>query len=261
VYPRLLHFGHIAIPTYGALTALGLVAALAAVMHFARRLTLDANKFWNLCLIGILTSLIGARLLLVVVYFKAFRAHPFWVLGLTNTQSSWIPVAGLVLGLAVALLYAAAEGLPVLRVLDCLAPAAAIFLVLNRIGAFLAGLDFGWPTTLPWGVKYTSLLSAVWYHTPLGISLHPVQLYDALASLAILGVLLWRLPRRRQDGELAGTWLFLYGAASFLFSLLRGDDRQLLLIQVAAVLAVIAGGVLWLRRPGTERERVPGTQG
>ncbi len=251
MYPRLLHFGHIAIPTYGALTALGLVAALAAVMHFARRLALDANRLWNLCLIGILTTLIGARLLLVVVYFKAFRAHPFWVLGLTNAQGSWISAASFVLGLIAALLYAAAEGLPVLRVLDCLAPAAAVFLVLNRIGAFLAGLDFGWPTTLPWGVKYTSLLSAIWYHTPLGIALHPVQLYDAGTSLVILRVLLWRLPRRRQDGELAGMWLFLYGAASFLFSLVRGDD-QLLLLQVAAILAVIAGGILWLGRPASE---------
>src|SRR5580698_6126001 len=131
-------------------------------MHFARRLSLDANKVWNLCLIGILTTLIDARLLLVFTHFSAFRAHPFWVLGLTQ-QSSWIMPVGILIGLAAALLYAAAEGLPTLRVLDCIAPAVAIFLSINRIGAFVAGLDYGTPTQLSWSVTYTSRIAAFWY--------------------------------------------------------------------------------------------------
>ena len=250
MHPRLFQFGHIAVPTYGALTALGLVAALAAAMYFARRLSLDANKVWNLCLIGILTTLIDARLLLVITHFSEFRVHPFWVLGLVNQQSLWIMPVGILIGLAAALLYAAAEGLAALRVLDCIAPAVAIFLAINRIGAFVAGVDYGRPTQLPWGVTYTSLFSALWYRTPLGLPLHPVQLYDAAASVLILGVLLWWLPRRTQDGELAGIWLFLYGMASFTIGLYRADSRVLL--EALAIVGVIAGGVLWLHRPESQ---------
>jgi phosphatidylglycerol---prolipoprotein diacylglyceryl transferase len=253
VYPRLLQFGHIAIPTYGAFTALGLIAALTAAMHFAKRLALDANRVWNLGLIGILTILIGARLLLVIVYFSAFRSHPFWLLGLTNEPSPWIMAAAFVLGVAAAMLYAAAEDLPMLRMLDCLAPAAAIYFVINRAGAFVAGLDFGRPTMLPWSVTYTSRLAAFWYRTPLGLPLYPVQLYEAAASLAILAVLLWWLPRRRQDGEAAGAWLFLTGVASFVCSLYRGEIRSLAALETMAVLAVIVGGLLWIRRPALQR--------
>ncbi len=254
MYPRLFQFGNIAIPTYGALTALGLVAGLAAAMYFARRFALDADKVWNLSLIGILSTLLGARLVIVLTYFSAFRQHPFWILGLTNLRDPWIIPAGVLLGFAAALLYALAEGLPVLRTMDCLAPPAALALVIERIGAFIAGADFGSPATLPWSVTYTSRLAELWYRTPPGIALQPVQLYEAAASLAIFLLLLVWLPRRKQDGEIAGAWLFLYGIASFFLGLYRGETGQSSLSQSIAFAAVIAGAALWLSRRGNAAE-------
>ncbi|MBB6145521.1 phosphatidylglycerol:prolipoprotein diacylglycerol transferase [Silvibacterium bohemicum] len=248
MYPRLLQLGHIAIPTYGAFTALALIAGLAAAVHFARRLQLDPNKVWSLCLIGTLTTLIGARLLLVLVYFPAFRQHPLWVLGLTNVHDAWVIALSIAAGIGAAILYALAEGLPPLTVFDCLAPAVALAMGIHRIGAFLAGLGYGMPTTLPWSVVYTSRIAALWYRTPLGIGLHPVQVYDAAASLSILALLLWWLPRRSQPGEMAGMWLFLYGFASFFLSFYRAGTDALSFTQLLAVLAVIAGGALWARR-------------
>jgi phosphatidylglycerol:prolipoprotein diacylglycerol transferase len=248
LYPRLFQFGHIAIPTYGALTALALVAGLAAALHFARRLGLDANKIWSLCLIGILTTLIGARLLLVFNYFSAFRQHPFWILGLTHIHDAWVIGFSVIAGLAAAMLYALAEGLPLLGVLDCVMPSAALAIAINRIGAFLAGLDYGRPSTQPWSVVYTSRIALVWYGTPLGIPLHPVQLYEAAASLLALALLLWWLPRRSQDGELGGAWLFLYGFCSFFLSDYRGAAQAFSASQFFAVAAVIAGGAMWAQR-------------
>jgi phosphatidylglycerol:prolipoprotein diacylglycerol transferase len=250
LHPRLLQFGHIAIPTYGALTALALIAGLAAAVHFARRLGLDPNRIWSLCLIGILTTLIGARLLLVFSYFSAFRQHPFWILGLTNIHSAWVIVLSMAAGFGAAMLYALAEGLPVLAVLDCLAPAAALAVGINRIGAFLAGLDYGTPTARAWGVIYTSRIAALWYRTPLGTRLHPVQLYDAGVSLLILAVLLWWLPRRTQEGELAGAWLFLYGFSSFFLSFYRAGSGAVPAAQPMAV------GALWARRQRRETDSV-----
>jgi phosphatidylglycerol:prolipoprotein diacylglycerol transferase len=251
LYPRLLQLGHVAIPTYGALTALALIAGLAAAVHFARRLGLDPNKVWSLCLIGVLTTLVGARLLLVFSYFSAFRQHPFWILGLTDIRNPWLLCLSIGAGLAAAMLYALAEGLPILVSLDCLAPAAALAIGINRIGAFLAGLDYGALTSHAWGVVYTSRIAALWYRTPMGIRLHPVQLYDACAALLTLALLLWWLPRRTQDGELAGAWLFLYGFASFFLSFYRADAVPF--AQPLAAVAVIAGGALWAQRKRAEQ--------
>lgn len=248
MYPRLLQLGHIAIPTYGVFTALALIAALVAAMSFARRLSLDPNKIWSLGILGILSTLISARLLLILTALPAFRQHPFWVLGLTNSHDVWIMPLSIVFGFGAALLYVLAEGLPLLSVLDCVAPAATLALGIHSIGAFLAGLDYGLPTTLPWGVTYTSLISVLWYRTPLGIRLHPVQLYETVLSLPILILLMWWLPRRRQAGELAGAWLLLTGLSASLLSLFRAGSGCFALSESLAAVAVLAGGVLLIKR-------------
>jgi phosphatidylglycerol:prolipoprotein diacylglycerol transferase len=248
LHPLLFHFGHLAIPTYGALIALALVAGLAGLTHIARRIRLDPNKLWTLGLIGILTALIAARLLLAVEYFSAFRQHPFWILGLTSLQAPWIISAAALIGFAAAMLYALAEGLPLLRVLDCIAPSAALGFAVSGVGAFVAGVDFGLPAVRGWAVTYASTLSAFWYHTPLGVRLYPVQIYDVIASLAILAVLLWRLPRRTQDGELAGAWLFLYGIAGFFLDFYRAGQNHFFFHQLVFASMVIASAPLLLGR-------------
>jgi len=249
LYPRLFQLGRFAIPTYGAFTALALVAALVALLQFARRLALDANKLWNLGLIAILTTLIAERLLLAVAYFGAFRAHPFWVLGITTSHSGWIFPVAVVMGFAAATLYVLAEGLSFLRVLDCIAPCAALGLALNRTGAFLAGLDYGLPSAQAWGVRYSSRIAAFWYHTPLGVRLYPVQLYEAITSLLIFLTLCWWLPRRTQDGELAGSWLFLFGLTGFFLDSHRAAVQSSLFARQATfALMVISSAALLISR-------------
>jgi len=252
VHPRLLQFGHIAIPTYGALTALALIVGLAATVHFARRLNLDPNKIWNLSLYAILTTLVGARLLVVIAHFGIFLQHPFWILGLSGVHDFWIAPVSVLLGTVAAVLYALAEGLPLLRVADALTPAAAIALSINRIGAYISGVDFGTAAALPWSVVYTSRIAALWYHTPLGIPLHPVQLYDAAAALIIFALLIWRFqcrrPDHKRDGELAGASLFIFGFASSFLSLYRDDQPHPVFPLALSVVAVLAGAALWIDR-------------
>ena len=264
MHPRLLQFGHIAIPTYGAFTALALIAALAVAVYLARRLGLDPGKVWNLCLTGILTALIGARLLLVLAHFNVFREHPFWILGLTGLHDLWIAPVSVAAGIGAAVLYALAEGLPLLRVADSLAPAATLAIIINRIGAFVAGLDFGTPTHVPWSVTYTSRIAALWYNTPLGIPLHPVQLYSVAAALITLVLLMWqRLPRphadHEHDGELAGTALFLFGLAGPFLALYRADQPHPAFSLSLSIAAVLAGAALWLdRSPKSDRYTATG---
>jgi phosphatidylglycerol---prolipoprotein diacylglyceryl transferase len=259
LHPLLFHTGSLAIPTYGVFTAAALLAALALCVVLARRAGLPADRVWNLGLIAILTALFASRLLVVAANLRVFARHPFWVLGLATVHGGWIAAGGAAAGAIAAALYSLAEGLPLLRVADAAAPAAALGFAISRVGAFCAGLGFGTPTSLPWGVTYRSAVAWLWYRTPLGIRLHPVQLYDAAASLAIL-VLLLRLPRRR-DGEAAGAWLFLYGVVHFFLEFLRGDavpesalGHIFTTAQGLAILAVVIAGALWLR-PQTKPER------
>lgn len=250
MYPRLAQFGPLAIPTYGAFAALAIIAALVSLSPLARRLQLNPGKLWNLALIAILTALIGSRLLVVAEYFTAFLHHPFWVLAASSRIAApWVGPAAVLLGLAAALLYLLAEGLPLLRVLDCFAPPVTLALAIGSIGAFLAGADFGLPAASSWSVTYSSRFAANWYGTPLGVPLIPVRLYQAIALLVILAILLWRLPRRRHDGELAGLWLFLAGLSAFFIDLYRASTpSDFIMHQAVCVAMVLASAAFLLRR-------------
>lgn len=257
MHPLLFHFGHIAVPTYGLCTALALLLALAVSMLTAKRAGLNPDKVWNLELLAILSALFASRLLMILGHPQLFRSHPFWLLGLVTLPDIWFALGGALCGILAALLYALAEGLPVLRTADAIAPAVALAFCLNRIGAYWGGSAWGTRTQLPWGVIYRSPLAYLWYRVPLGFSLHPVQLYDAAASLAIFVLLMWmgRRERAAHDGEIAGAWLFLYGVIRFFLEFLRGDPARMPLLhgavtlaQVLAAIAVVAGGALWMRR-------------
>ena len=233
------------------MAALALLAALAATVYFARRLRLDPNKVWNVGILAILITLIGSRLLLIVFHFPDFLAHPYWMLGLTSVRSGSLFAGGVLLAICACFGYIYAVHLPLLRTLDVLAPALALALSIASLGSFAAGQGYGRPTTAPWGVVYTSRIAALWSGTPLGIPLHPTQLYESAVELLIFLLLAWWLPRRTQDGEAAGAWLFLYGLSHYLIGYYRGDTGGAITAQQwLAAVAVLAGGVLWMRRTG-----------
>ena len=68
---------------------------------------------------------------------------------------------------------------------DALAAPLALGLAFEQFGALLAGSGYGTETAVRWAVTYTHPLAARWSGTPLGIPLHPVQAYAALAFLTI----------------------------------------------------------------------------
>jgi phosphatidylglycerol:prolipoprotein diacylglycerol transferase len=253
LYPRLFQLGHIAIPTYGVFAAITLIAVLALAIHTARRLTIDPNKIWNLSLIAIFTTLLGSRLLLILLHPRDFLAHPFWMLGLVTVRSCGIFYGSVLLAICACLGYICASGLPLRRTLDCLAPAAVLGLAIQRLGAFAAGSDYGSPTDKPWGVVYSHGLAALWSGTPLGVRMHPVQVYQALLLFVLLAALFFLLPRSKQDGDLAGTFLFVYGMSLYFLDFCRGQrtfifHEVISLTQIVAIILTLAGTALWIRR-------------
>jgi phosphatidylglycerol:prolipoprotein diacylglycerol transferase len=61
----------------------------------------------------------------------------------------------------------------------------------------MAGDDYGRPTDLPWAVVFTDPEAVDIGGTPLGIPLHPVQLYESLVCFGLFFVLVW-LARRKK---------------------------------------------------------------
>jgi phosphatidylglycerol:prolipoprotein diacylglycerol transferase len=231
MYPRLLelpwtapYIGQITIYTYGVLLAAAYLLGLKLAMNRARDRGLDGAKVLDLGIYIIISALIGAKLLLLVTEFGTFRANPREILSLA--RSGGVFYGGLILAVTVALWYIRRAGLPLWTTCDVFAPGIALGHVVGRFGCLFAGCCYGRPTTAPWGITFTDTFAAANVGTPLGIPLHPTQLYEAGAELVILLVLLGTERRGRPfPGRTFWLYMLLYAVSRFIIEFYRGDPR------------------------------------
>jgi phosphatidylglycerol:prolipoprotein diacylglycerol transferase len=226
VHPHLFQFGRLVLPTYGFLVALGTILSLLVCVRTARLLSLDTDKIWSVALLAIVAALAG-RILLNLLRWPRYTFS-----------------VGLAAVAIAAAAYAAHLGLPIRRTGDAFAPSLALGSAVASIACLEAGCDYGTPSQLPWAVIFRS--PAAVPGTPLGVPLHPTQLYSSLVEFVLFVFLLWLLHRPHYDGEVLGAWLFLSGLSSSLLTLVRGDD--VLVTQLMGATMVLGGGLLWLRR-------------
>ena len=224
MFPRLFELGPITVYTYGVLLAAAYLLGLKFAMVRAKQRGLDSARVLDLGIYIIISALVGAKLLLLVTDFQTFRNEPRELL--TLARSGGVFYGGLILAVAVALWYIRRVGLPLWTTCDVFAPGIALGHVVGRFGCLFAGCCYGRPTTKPWGITFTDPFAQANVGTPLGVPLHPTQLYEAGAEALILIVL---LATERRGRPFAGRtfWLYmmLYAISRFIIEFYRGDDR------------------------------------
>jgi phosphatidylglycerol:prolipoprotein diacylglycerol transferase len=224
MHPILFQIGSWPVYSYGVLLAAAYLVALQLAVVRARHRGLDGTKVMDLGIYLIIAALVGAKLMLVVVDFEYFRTQPRELLSLV--RAGGVFYGGLLAALGVAILLVRRYQLRIWTTADLFAPGIALGHVVGRLGCLMAGCCYGTPTTMPWAITFTNPLAASNVGTPLGIPLHPTQLYDAGAELLILIVLLVT-ERRGKPFEGRTFWLYmlLYGISRFIVEFYRGDDR------------------------------------
>jgi phosphatidylglycerol:prolipoprotein diacylglycerol transferase len=224
MYPRLFELGPITLYTYGVLLAAAYLIGLKLAMVRAKARGLDANRVLDLGIYIIISALVGAKLLLLVTDFRTFKADPHELL--TLARSGGVFYGGLILAVVVALWYIRRVGLPLWTTCDVFAPGIALGHVVGRFGCFFAGCCYGKPTTKPWGITFTDPFAQSNVGTPLGVPLHPTQLYEAGAELLILIVLLVTERKGRPfPGRTFWLYMLLYSISRFIIEFFRGDER------------------------------------
>ena len=224
MYPELFSLGPITVYSYGVLLAISYLIGLWLAMRRARAWGLDANRVLDLGIYIIIAALIGAKLLLLVVDFDQFRQSPADLLSLA--RSGGVFYGGLILAVLVAFWYVHKHRLPLWTTCDVFAPGIALGHVTGRLGCLAAGCCYGRPTSLPWGITFTNPLAAANVGTPLGIPLHPTQIYEAGAELLILVILLATEKRGRPfPGRTFWGYMFLYAVSRYIIENYRGDPR------------------------------------
>ena len=255
MHPVLFHIGGIVIPSYGALSALGMLLALLLAQRTARIARVSTAQVWNLCVFALFTALVCQRLLLVAANWSALRIHPRWMLSIAMIHHPLLGATGALAGPGAAFVYARRKRMNLAATADALAAPLALGLAFEQLGALLAGSGYGTPTTVRWAVTYNDMLASRWSGTPLGIPLQPVQAYAALSYVTLSLLLLVWLPARRRQGDIAGLWLLGAGIAIYITEFWRDTEGRGVLFggaldgpQVAAIFFVLAGAVVLLER-------------
>jgi phosphatidylglycerol:prolipoprotein diacylglycerol transferase len=160
---------------------------------------------------------------------------------------------GVMLAGVAVLLYLLRARVPLLPALGAAAPAAMLAAAILDVGNFAAGSHYGAPARVPWGVIYTSRFAARTTGVPLGVALHPVQLYAAIVHFVLAAILVMMLRKQGHALEVLGAALFVEGVLCFLLAPLSGDyaDASVLFhivtpAQAFAMLMVVLGGACWL---------------
>jgi phosphatidylglycerol:prolipoprotein diacylglycerol transferase len=223
MHPILFDFGGFTVYSYGVLLAAAYLLGLQFALMRARTRGLDRQRVMDLGIWIIISALAGAKLLLLVVDFKQLTSDPRELLSLL--RSGGVFYGGLIGGVAVGLWYIRRHHMPLWATTDVFAPGIALGHVVGRLGCLMAGCCFGRPTALPWAITFHDP-AATAQGTPLGIPLHPTQLYEAGAEGVILLVLLAVERRGRAfPGRTFWSYMLLYGVSRFFIEFYRGDSR------------------------------------
>jgi phosphatidylglycerol:prolipoprotein diacylglycerol transferase len=218
------NFGPFSLHMYGVLLVAALLAALWLAGRLARQQGLDPQKVQDLGIASIIAGLVGAKLLLVIVDFEQYKTSPRALLDVL--QSGGVFYGGLLGGIPVAWWYIKKHSLPLFSTLDVLAPAVALGQAVGRLACFAAGCCFGAPSTLPWSVIFKNEDAHALVGVPLGVPLHPSQLYESLGAFILLFVLLAVLKNRRFQGQVFALYLLAYAILRFCLEFFRGDAAR-----------------------------------
>ena len=260
MHPVLLRMGPFTLHTYGVLVAAGVLLGLWLARRQAARRGLDPDRFWNLGIYMVLAALVGAKLWLVVVDWKYYVEHPREIISFSTLLAGGVFYGGFLTAAAVAVLYARRFRLRFLSLADIYAAPLALGHAIGRLGCLAAGCCYGKPTVAAWGIRFSDPYAHTLVGTPLGIPLHPTQLYEAMAEFLILVVLLWLSRGQRFTGQLFATYAVLYGLTRGTIEFFRGDPERTLfaggafsLMQAVSVALIVLGAWLLLRaRPAKD---------
>jgi len=273
VFPILIDFGtynlplvgetHLFLPTYGFLFASSVLLAWFWFSRRARGMGISEDHAFNMCFWALLAGIVGAKLLLVLLDWRRFLAHPGEIVSIL--RAGGVLLGGVILGALTFIFYVRRHGLPLFKLGDAIAAPLALAQSMGRLGCFSAGCCWGKHAEAgsAFAVTFTDPNAYQQTGVPLDIPLVPVQLVQMVSDLLLAGVLtlLWR-RKIRPDGTVFWTYMLLYSIARATIEFWRGDasrgiwfdgllsTSQLLSIGGALIaLAMLTRGALLRRRP------------
>ena len=208
-----IHVGPVAVQLPGLIVLLGFWAAVWVAARGAKTFGLKDDDVYNPGFYAAAAGILGARAWYVVTHWTSFAGDPLGIVSLNLSMLN--ATGGLIVGVSVGAIYAWRKKLLNARWLDALTPGAALLLAAVSLSNLFSGEAYGEPSTLPWAIE-------LW-----DMERHPTQIYEMLAMLAVLFVLLMVLRRRSAPGTATLLFLALYSGQRVFLEAFRADSLLL----------------------------------
>jgi len=163
------------------------------------------------------------------VNLSLFRKNPLQIFKLWD--GGLVLYGGLIPAAVIAIFYMKWYRLPYWKLSDIVSPSIALALFWGKIGCFSAGCCYGKETSLPWRIVFRNPDSLA----RLNISLHPVQLYEAMLGLALFFYLTIKEKKKVFDGQIFFLLILLYSIVRFFLEIFRGDPRGFLIGNILSI--------------------------
>ena len=267
MFPRLFHLGNFGVPTYGVLVALGVLFGLWISVRNSTKQGIKPENAWDFGIAIVLAGILGAKILYILVDWHTYAQNPREIFSLATLQAGGVFSGGLLAAFVAAAWFLRKHQMPALATCDAFSPGLAMGHAIGRLGCFAAGCCYGKPTHHFWGVTFTNPLANQLVGTPLNEALEPTQLFESAAELGIFLLLTWMFKRKKFDGQIFGSYLFLYGIARFFLEFLRDDPGRGSVFgdvmsgtQLIAIGLVLTGGLIWYLRPAPRVVMAPASR-
>ena len=213
---ELLTIGPLTVYGYGAMIALGVIAAWVVTELRAKKLRLSSDHVFALALWGLLGGLLCAKLLYWITEWKSIMADPGFILD--TLSDGFVVYGGILGGILAGWIYCKSKKVNFWKYFDLVMPSVALAQGFGRIGCFLAGCCYGRETD--------SVLSVTFQNSdfaPNHVALIPTQIYSSVLDFLHFALLLYIARHKKSDGQVAAFYLIFYSIGRFALEFFRGD--------------------------------------
>lgn len=263
VYPLKIQIGPLEITGFGLMMMASFIVGGWLVGQELKRRRLNQDFAGDVVLGAVVGGIVGAKL---------------WFVGLHGVDTLFsrgglVWYGGFFGGCAGVILMSLRRQVPIRFTAHLVAPALAAAYAVGRVGCFMVGDDYGFPTRVPWAVEFpqglppttAAALTEFGYRVPAGTSptevlaVHPTMLYET-AIMTVVFMLLWKLRRKPWGtGWLFGAYLALAGMERFFVEFYRAKDDRFFggftLAQVTSLAIILLGTiVIWKLKNAAEAE-------
>ena len=230
-------YGPFSIHIYGFMIVLGLFAAYFLLMQDKKqKMLISEDQLQTAIALSIVSGIVGGKLLFLIEYCLVSSCS--WVDIFCFWQTGF-SVLGTFIGIiATSSWYLYRQNIPVFALFDRVFLYVPFMFFISRFGCLCAGCCYGIPTLSKIGICYSNPESLA----PLGISLHPTQLYSSGAELFLFLLLYFFIQHvLKKPGQLFAAYLMGMAFERFLIDFLRGD--RTLITQYLSLSQLVALGV------------------